>query len=59
VPVPGHEAHPPSAFGKQAKGAPDLPAALAALPDDGLPVLIVGSLYLAGGALRLNDEVPD
>jgi dihydrofolate synthase/folylpolyglutamate synthase len=59
VPVPGHEAHPPSAFGKRAKGARDLPAALAALPEDGLPVLIAGSLYLAGEALRLNDEVPD
>ncbi len=27
-------------------------------PDDGLPVLIAGSLYLAGEVLRLNGEVP-
>jgi dihydrofolate synthase/folylpolyglutamate synthase len=59
VPVPGHEAHPPAAFGSAALAAPDLPSALGALPDDGLPVLIAGSLYLAGEALRLNDEVPD
>jgi dihydrofolate synthase/folylpolyglutamate synthase len=59
VPVPGHEAHPVSAFGPRATGARDLLAAMAALPDDGLPVLIAGSLYLAGEALRLNDEIPD
>jgi len=58
VPVPGHEAHPAQAFGKEAVCAPDLPAALTALPDDGLPILIAGSLYLAGEALRLNDELP-
>ena len=29
-----------------------------ALPEDGLPVLIAGSLYLAGEVLRLNDEIP-
>ena len=58
VPVPGHEAHGPSAFAG-AKAAPDVPSALAALPDDGLPVLIAGSLYLAGEVLRLNDEIPD
>jgi dihydrofolate synthase/folylpolyglutamate synthase len=59
VPVPGHDAHQPSAFGNEAAAANDLPVALAALPDDGLPILITGSLYLAGEALRLNDEVPD
>jgi dihydrofolate synthase/folylpolyglutamate synthase len=59
VPVPGHEAHPVSAFGPRATDARDLLAAMAALPDDGLPVLIAGSLYLAGEALRLNDEIPD
>jgi dihydrofolate synthase/folylpolyglutamate synthase len=59
VPVPGHGAHPASAFGPQSVPAPDLPSAMAALPDDGLPVLIAGSLYLAGEALRLNDELPD
>lgn len=59
VPVPGHDWHPPEAFGPAARGAPDLPAAMAMIPADGLPVLIAGSLYLAGEVLRLNDEAPD
>ena len=59
VPVPGHDWHPAAAFGPQARPASDLPTALTAIPDDSLPVLIAGSLYLAGEALRLNDEVPD
>ncbi|MEP5938739.1 MAG: bifunctional folylpolyglutamate synthase/dihydrofolate synthase [Erythrobacter sp.] len=58
VPVPGHEAHGAEAFA-EASAAPDVPSALARLPDDGLPVLIAGSLYLAGEVLRLNNEVPD
>jgi dihydrofolate synthase/folylpolyglutamate synthase len=59
VPVPGHEFHPAEAFGPGARAAADLGEALSALPDDGLPVLIAGSLYLAGEALRLNRELPD
>ncbi|WP_095011344.1 bifunctional folylpolyglutamate synthase/dihydrofolate synthase [Tsuneonella mangrovi] len=59
VPVPGHDFHPAEAFGTEARAMPDVPTALAALPDDGLPVLIAGSLYLAGEVLRLNNEVPD
>jgi len=59
VPIPGHEHHPPGAYGAQARPSPDVPTALAALPDDGLPVLIAGSLYLAGEVLRLNREAPD
>lgn len=59
VPVPGHEWHPASAFGPQARPAADVPSALAMIPDDGLPVLIAGSLYLAGEVLRLNGELPD
>ncbi|RIV78140.1 bifunctional folylpolyglutamate synthase/dihydrofolate synthase [Pelagerythrobacter aerophilus] len=59
VPVPDHDHYPPEAFGEIASGAPDVTAALAALPDDDLPVLIAGSLYLAGEVLRLNDEWPD
>ena len=59
VPVPGHDYHPPAAFGEEAHPAPDVPTVLAALPDDGLPVLIAGSLYLAGEVLRLNAEMPD
>jgi dihydrofolate synthase/folylpolyglutamate synthase len=59
VPVPGHEWHPASAFGPAARPAPDVPSAMAMVPDDGLPILIAGSLYLAGEVLRLNDELPD
>lgn len=59
VPVPGHDCHEAAAFGAAAKPAGDVPSALAALPDDGLPVLISGSLYLAGEALRRNNELPD
>ena len=58
VPVPGHDWHPASAFGPEARPAPDVPSALAMLPDDGYPILIAGSLYLAGEVLRLNDEIP-
>ncbi len=59
VEVSGHESHPVAAFGPGAITAPDIGNALEALPDDGLPVLIGGSLYLAGTALRLNNEIPD
>lgn len=59
VPVPGHDWHPASAFGPSARAAPDVPSALAMIPEDGLPILIAGSLYLAGEVLRLNDELPD
>jgi len=60
VPVPGQDCHDPAAaFGPDARAFPDVPAALASLPDDGLPVLIAGSLYLAGEVLRLNGEAPD
>lgn len=58
VPVPHHESHPPDAFGPAARAADDVEDALRALPDDGYPVLICGSLYLAGEVLRLNDELP-
>ena len=59
VPVPGHEYHEAGAFGTAARAASNVPEALAALPDDGLPVLICGSLYLAGEVLRLNGDLPD
>lgn len=59
VPVPSHEYHTATTFGPGAAEAADLPFALARLPDDGLPVLIAGSLYLAGEALRLNRQLPD
>jgi dihydrofolate synthase/folylpolyglutamate synthase len=59
VPVPTHEWHDAAAFGPAAVAYPDVPSALAALPQDGLPVLIAGSLYLAGEVLRRNAEMPD
>ena len=59
IPVPGHDYHAPETFGPEAKSAPDVPAAVASLPDDGLPVLIAGSLYLAGTVLQLAGELPD
>ena len=59
VSVPGSESHPPAAFGPDAVPAVDIAAAIAAVPDDGLPVLIAGSLYLAGEVLRLNREPPE
>ncbi|MGB7370663.1 bifunctional folylpolyglutamate synthase/dihydrofolate synthase, partial [Erythrobacter sp.] len=59
VPVPGHDSHPPEAFGHDALAADDLTQALQSLPADDYPVLVAGSLYLAGAALRLNDEIPD
>jgi dihydrofolate synthase/folylpolyglutamate synthase len=59
VPIEGYETHPPAAFGADASGAGSLGEALAGLPQDDCPVLIAGSLYLAGEALRANDEMPD
>ena len=59
VPVPGHEHHPAEAFGEEARAADSVADALSALPDDGLPVLIAGSLYLAGDVLRLSGALPD
>ena len=59
VPVPGHEYHPAEAFGEEARAADGVAEALSALPDDGLPVLIAGSLYLAGDVLRLSGALPD
>ena len=59
VPVPGHDSHARSAFGSAAVAAGDAETAVSRLPDDGSPVLIAGSLYLAGDVLRRNGEVPD
>ena len=59
VPIAGHKHHPPAAFGAQARGAADVREALATLPDDNLPVLIAGSLYLAGEVLKANNQAPD
>ncbi|MEO7787532.1 MAG: bifunctional folylpolyglutamate synthase/dihydrofolate synthase [Sphingomicrobium sp.] len=58
VPVPGHASHDPVALARRHGGraAVSLAEALAPLPS---PILIAGSLYLAGEALRLNHELPD
>ncbi|MFN4039538.1 MAG: bifunctional folylpolyglutamate synthase/dihydrofolate synthase, partial [Erythrobacter sp.] len=58
VPVPGHEWHPVSAFGPSAQAAATIADALLGVPSDGFPILITGSLYLAGEVLRLNREPP-
>lgn len=59
VAIPGHESHALGAYGSAAQPSGDLEHALRALPQDGLPVLICGSLYLAGDVLRRNGEFPD
>jgi dihydrofolate synthase/folylpolyglutamate synthase len=62
VPAPGHDAHKPADFAPftslPAGSFATVPEAIAALPAEG-DVLIVGSLYLAGEVLRLNEEIPD
>jgi len=62
VPAPGHDAHRPEDFAPftslPVRSFATVPEALAALPPEG-DVLIVGSLYLAGEVLRLNEEIPD
>jgi dihydrofolate synthase/folylpolyglutamate synthase len=59
VPIEGSDAHGAESYQGRAQWAPDVAAALQALPADGLPVLIAGSLYLAGKVLAANGEVPD
>jgi dihydrofolate synthase / folylpolyglutamate synthase len=59
VPVPGHDHHSASAFGPDARAAADVADALLHIPGDDYPILIAGSLYLAGEVLRLNEEIPD
>jgi dihydrofolate synthase/folylpolyglutamate synthase len=59
VAVPGHDCHEAASFEPDARPAADVAEALANMPDDGLPVLIGGTLYLAGAVLRQNGEVPD
>jgi dihydrofolate synthase/folylpolyglutamate synthase len=59
VPVPGHECHQASVFGPEARAAADVEEALLHIAGDDYPILIAGSLYLAGEVLRLNGELPD
>lgn len=58
VPIPGSEAHAAASFGPSARAAASVAEALHAIPRDGLPVLIAGSLYLAGRVLLENGELP-
>ena len=65
VPIPGHEHHAPEKlaevaeqFGVPASSAPDVASALQRVEQPG-PVLVAGSLYLAGSVLAANDEAPD
>jgi dihydrofolate synthase/folylpolyglutamate synthase len=59
VPIEGSESHGAAAYGVSARWADSVEQALAGLPADGAPVLIAGSLYLAGKVLKANEEVPD
>jgi dihydrofolate synthase/folylpolyglutamate synthase len=59
VPIAGSDHHVLPAFGPRAVWADSVAEALRALPPDGLPVLIAGSLYLAGQVLKANGEVPE
>ncbi len=59
VPIEGSDSHGAHAFGGRADWQGSVADALSALPDDGLPVLIAGSLYLAGKVLAENGEAPD
>jgi dihydrofolate synthase / folylpolyglutamate synthase len=58
IPVPHHDSHDPAVLAARWGGsaATSLVDALSAIDDN---ILIVGSLYLAGEALRLNGELPD
>ena len=57
VPVPHHDSHDAAVLAERWGGTSAMLAdAVAAIEDN---VLIVGSLYLAGEALRLNRELPD
>jgi dihydrofolate synthase/folylpolyglutamate synthase len=59
VPIEGSDSHGAEAYGANATWADGVEQALRSLPDDGAPVLIAGSLYLAGKVLKANGEVPD
>ena len=59
VPIAGSDAHGAKAYSGRAEWAGSVEDALSRLPDDSLPVLIAGSLYLAGKVLESNGEVPD
>jgi dihydrofolate synthase/folylpolyglutamate synthase len=69
IPIPDHEHHAPEALATDARDLAIADVSMAASPADALKrlaekraprlVLILGSLYLAGGVLAANDEPPD
>lgn len=65
VQVPGHECHPPDQLARLAlelgfpAAAPAASLEYAISGGGGSPVAILGSLYLAGQALKANRETPD
>lgn len=59
VPIEGSDSHRAEAYRGTAQWAESVEAALGSLPADGAPVLIAGSLYLAGKVLAANGEIPD
>ena len=58
VTVPDHESHDPDALAKAFDGRAAASIEEALAPLDG-PILIAGSLYLAGAVLAANREFPD
>jgi dihydrofolate synthase/folylpolyglutamate synthase len=58
VPIAGSDCHDAQAFGPRARAFGSVEEALRAIGADG-PILIAGSLYLAGEILRANEEIPD
>lgn len=58
VPITGSDCHDAEAYSGRARWENSMEEAFAAIPDDGRPVLIAGSLYLAGKVLEANDEIP-
>lgn len=68
LPVHGHDHHPPERFARIAAdwgiacsshaGLTEAITTIASCAEDG-PILIAGSLYLAGEVLRLNGQLPD
>jgi dihydrofolate synthase/folylpolyglutamate synthase len=69
IPIPGHEHHAPETLAGVARSLGITDVSTAASPADALArpgesraprlVLILGSLYLAGGVLAANDQPPD
>ena len=60
VPLAGHDSHPPADIAQlTATSLEEAITHLAADPNGAPVVLIAGSLYMAGEALRMNNEIPE